>query len=83
MSDLIKVSGQVGPKLDHQVPPDLHLGKQEGLCPNMDGHEGLHQELHTFSSAEDVLERIRKYVYTRAQQHYIKYTRTEPMAHLD
>lgn len=54
VSNLIKVGWQVGPELDHQVPPDLHLGEQQGLRPDVDGNEGLHQELHTFGAAQDV-----------------------------
>lgn len=51
MSNLIKVREQVGPELDHQVPPDLHLCEQQGLCPDVDGWEGLHEELHTLAAA--------------------------------
>lgn len=59
MSNLLKVREQVWPELDHQVPPDLHLGEQQGLCPDVDGREGLHEELHTFAAAQDVFRRDR------------------------
>lgn len=53
-TNLIEVRRQVWPELDHQVPPDLHLGEQQGFGPDVDGGEGLHQELHALGAAQDV-----------------------------
>ena len=63
-SDLIKVRGQVGSQLHHQVPPHLHLGEQQGFCPDVDGREWLHQELDTFGTAQDVFRQSRSEIKT-------------------
>lgn len=49
----------MGPELNHQVPPHLHLGEQQGLRPGMDGRERLHQEFQAFGTAQDIFSRDR------------------------
>lgn len=46
-------------QLHHQVPPHLHLGQQQGLGPDMDGYERLHDELDTLGAAQDVWKRFK------------------------
>lgn len=51
---LIKVRRQIWAQFDHEVPPDLHLCKKQGLRPYMDGCERLHEEFHALAAAQNV-----------------------------
>lgn len=53
-SYLVKVGGEIGAQFDHEVPPDLHLGEQQGLGSHVDGRERLHEELQALAAAENV-----------------------------
>lgn len=54
---LLKVSGQVGSELDYEIPPHLQLGEQKSFSPDLDGTEGLHEELQALTAAQDICSR--------------------------
>lgn len=58
---LLKVSGQVGSELDYEIPPHLQLGKQKSFSPDLDGTEGLHEELQALTAAQDICSRESSY----------------------
>lgn len=58
---LLKVSRQVGSELDYEIPPHLQLGEQKSFSPDLDGTEGLHEELQALTAAQDICSRESSY----------------------
>lgn len=58
---LLKVIGQIGSKLDDKIPPHLQLGEQKSFSPDLNGTEGLHEELQALTAAQDICSRESSY----------------------
>lgn len=58
---LLKVIRQVGSELDDEIPPHLQLGEQKSFSPDLDGTEGLHEELQALTAAQDICSRESSY----------------------